>query len=138
MYRYIITLYIFHKNYLLTQNVHNFDDLRTFIAKICRCDLRTFSAFFWTEQQNPQSCSVFGCRNVVPLLLWDEWKKGRHHLTWNITPKKTRSDHYKWKKWTQSFIFSMYAKCWSRKYMDVLRIICIQDVRDEISLQRLF
>ena len=32
-------------------------DLRTFIAKICRCDLH--------EQQNPQSCLVFGCMSVA-------------------------------------------------------------------------
>ena len=35
-------MYIFHKNALLTPNFHNFDDLSTFDAKICRCDLLTF------------------------------------------------------------------------------------------------
>ena len=36
---------IFHKNALLTPNVHNFDDLGMFVAKICRCDYQgTFSA----------------------------------------------------------------------------------------------
>ena len=42
LYKYLITLYIFHKNALLTPNFHNFDDLSTFDAKICRCDLLTF------------------------------------------------------------------------------------------------
>ena len=36
LYTYMITLYIFHKYALLTPKVHNFDDLRTFVAKICR------------------------------------------------------------------------------------------------------
>ena len=40
-------MYIFHKNALLTPNVHNFDALRTFVTKICRCDLRTFPAIFF-------------------------------------------------------------------------------------------
>ena len=43
----LITLYIFHKNALLTQNFHNFDNLRTFVAKICGCDLCPFFGTFF-------------------------------------------------------------------------------------------
>ena len=34
----------FHKNAPLTSHLHDFDNLRTFVAKFCRSNLRTFSA----------------------------------------------------------------------------------------------
>ena len=33
----------FHKNALLTPHLHDFDNLRTFVAKFCRNNLRAFS-----------------------------------------------------------------------------------------------
>ena len=62
-------MYIFQKNALLTQNVHNFYDLQTFVAKLCRCDLHTFSEKFFglkikLKILSPQSFSLFGCMSV--------------------------------------------------------------------------
>ena len=54
--------YILNKNSTLTPNSCDFYDLRTFVAKFCRCDLRTFSAEFWRlKRQNPQTESLSEC-----------------------------------------------------------------------------
>ena len=54
--------YILNKNATLTPNSCDFYDLRTFVGKFCRCDLRTFSAEFWRlKRRNPQTESLFEC-----------------------------------------------------------------------------
>ena len=55
----------FHKNALLTPHLHDFDNYRSFIAKFCRNNLRTFSAnlfifyLFGAEKQLPPTYSLF-------------------------------------------------------------------------------
>ena len=44
LYKNSYILVYFHKNALFTPHLHDFDDLRTFVAKFCRNNLRTFSA----------------------------------------------------------------------------------------------
>ena len=54
--------YILNKNATLTPNSCDFYDLRTFVGKFCRRDLRTFSAEFWRlKRRNPQTESLLEC-----------------------------------------------------------------------------
>ena len=55
-----------NKNATLTPNSCDFYDLRTFVGKFCRRDLRTFSAEFWRlKRRNPQTESLLECMSTT-------------------------------------------------------------------------
>ena len=81
-------MYIFHKNALLTPNVHNFDALRTFVTKICCCDFRTFSAQFFGLKSRIRK--VYSFLDVSKLSLHN---KAIHVHEFGLLPLRETTDY---------------------------------------------